>query len=377
MRSVEELGLNPEKVESLLSRVQQEVTEGKLPAAQLALGRNGKVAVLESYGRASHDSLICIFSATKGIVSAAAWLLFQENKLGEDEVVADIIPEFGSHGKDQVTVQQLLTHTAGFPNAPFAPLEWNSKTATLDRFAQWRLNWEPGTRFQYHASSSMWVIAEIIERRSGLTYTEFIRKRMLDPLGLDSIFVGLPDAENQRTLPVEHLGEPMRPEEYKKLGIPAEITEQALLAYNQPDVRAVGVPGGGGFANAFDLALLYQAMLHGGLDGIKLWKEKTRLCAREIRSGELTDPMFKCPANRGLGIIISGDESRNLRGFGKTNSPQAFGHNGAGGQLAWVDPATGISLAFLTSGHERDFARQIRRGAAISSLAAECAIRSV
>ena len=127
-------------------------------------------------------------------------------------------------------------------------------------------------------------------------------------------------------------------------------------------------------ANAADLALFHQALLHGGLDGVELWSEEMRTSARRIRTGDLTDPMFRKPANRGLGIIISGDESRSFRGFGKTNSPQAFGHNGAGGQLAWVDPATGLSLGYVTPGHDRNSIRQARRGVAISSLAAECAL---
>jgi len=378
MASMQSLGLDPAKVEVLLARVRREVDEGLLPAVQIALARHGKVGVVESFGSANNDSLIPIFSATKGITSAAAWLLFQDNKLSEDELVADIIPEFGSQGKDKVTVQQLFTHTAGFPHAPFRPLQWNSKEETLGRFVQWRLSWEPGSKFEYHPTSSMWVIAEIIERRSGQTYADFVRSQVLDPLGLNNIIVGLPESENPRTLPVEHSGEAMTAQEYKNLGMPVppenEVTEEFLLAFNRPDIRAVGVPGGGGFANAADLALFYQALLHGGLDGVELWSQQTRESVRQVRSGDLTDMMFKKLANRGLGIIISGDDSRSFRGFGKTNSPETFGHNGAGGQLAWVDPATGISLAYLTSGHDRNAVRQGRRGVAIGSLAAECAL---
>ena len=180
-------GLDPRKVDALLSRVRSDVEQGLLPAAQVALARNGKLAVCQSFGAATDDSLICLFSATKGIVYAAAWLLFQDGKLAEDERVADIIPEFGTQGKDVVTVQQLFTHTSGFPTAPFAPLQWKSKEETLRRFSQWRLNWPPGSRYEYHATSSMWVIAEIIERRGGMPFAEFIRKRVLDPLGLTSI----------------------------------------------------------------------------------------------------------------------------------------------------------------------------------------------
>jgi CubicO group peptidase (beta-lactamase class C family) len=73
-------------------------------------------------------------------------------------------------------------------------------------------------------------------------------------------------------------------------------------------------------------------------------------------------------------LIISGDKTRNFRGFGHTNSPQAFGHNGAGGQLAWGDPATGISLGYCANAHDRNELRQGRRGVGISSRAADCAV---
>lgn len=375
---LEDFGLDAGKVQLLLERARQDVDEGLLPGVQLALARHGKVAVLESYGNAGHDSLICIFSATKAIVSAATWLLIQDGKLSEDERVADIIPEFASHGKEVVTVQHLLTHTAGFPHAPFGPLQWQSKTQTLARFAQWRLNWAPGSRFEYHPSASLWVIAEIMERRSGMAYAEFIRTRMLDPLGLHDLFVGLPERENRRALPVEHCGSPMTPQDGKAAGIVSfpetEVTEDALLAFNRPDVRALGMPGAGGFTTAHDLALFYQALLHGGLGGRTLWTGETVRDACEIRTGSLADPMFDIAANRGLGVIVSGDESRTLRGFGAANSPLAFGHNGAGCQLAWADPATGLSFAYLTPGHDRNIAHQWQRSKALGNLAAECAL---
>tara|TARA_B100000575_G_scaffold268550_1_gene247555 strand:- start:24 stop:1190 length:1167 start_codon:yes stop_codon:yes gene_type:complete len=371
-------GLVVEQVAKLLQRVQKEVNEGLLPATQVALAKDGELVFQASYGAAQQDSLTCIFSATKAITSAAAWLLMQEGKLAEAERVADIIPEFAANEKDQITVEQLFTHTAGFPSAPFAPLEWDDKQARLGRFTRWWLNWPPGSKFEYHASSSMYVIAELIERRSGKGYREFVRDRVLEPLGLKNLFVGLPERENARVLPCEHVGDPLTPEDYKNLGMPVppvtEVTEEAILAFNRAEVRAVGVPGGGGFATAGDLALFHQALLHGGLPGSdELWSQATRRDVRRVRSGDFTDMMFKKPANRALGLIISGDDSRNFRGFGKTNSASAFGHNGAGGQLAWADPATGLSLGYVTPGHDRNSIRQGGRGVAISSIAAQCA----
>ena len=374
---VQQFDLNVEKVEALLQRAGKEVDDGLLPAAQLAIAREGEVVLQQSYGSAQDDSLICVFSATKAITSAAAWLLFQQGELAEEERVADIVPEFATKDKDYITVGQLFSHTAGFPHAPFAPLDWDDKDKRYARFAKWWLNWDPGSRFEYHASSSMWIIAEIIERRSGETYRDFVRSQVIEPLQLQDLYVGLPTPQNPRALPCVYVGEAMTPQEYKDLGMrvppETEVTESAILSFNTPEVRAVGVPGGGAFATASAMTLFYQALLHGSNTHASPWSMQTLLDARRVRSGDFTDLLFKKPANRALGLIISGDKSRNFRGFGKTNSPEAFGHNGAGGQLVWADPATGISFTYLTPGHDRNSVRQGSRGVAISSLAAVCA----
>jgi CubicO group peptidase (beta-lactamase class C family) len=371
-------GIDLEKLAALDQRAGREVRDGLLPAAQIAVARHGKVVWQKSYGTATDDSLCSIFSATKGVISAATWLLLQDGKLALDERVVDIIEEFGSNDKGEITVLQLLTHTAGFPGAPFRPLDWNDKAKRLARFAQWRLSWEPGSRFEYHPTATMWVLAEIIERRSGQDFREFIRERIMQPLNLPEFIVGLPLADattvGQRVLPCEHSGDPLTSEDYQRMGMPeppvTEVTEEAILAFNRDDVRAVGVPGGGGICGAGELALFYQALLHGGLNGEVLWHPDTMQLVRQVHTGELKDPIFKKLANRGLGIIIAGGDDRSFRGFGKTNSPETFGHNGAGGQLAWVDPATGLSLGYVTSGHDRNPIRQGSRGVALSSIAA-------
>ena len=375
-RQLREARLAPERVAALLDRARKEVDDGLLPSAQVALAKDGKLVIQASFGEADDNSLICIFSATKAITASAAWLLFAEGLLAEDELVADIVPEFASNEKDQVMVGQLFSHTAGFPSAPFAPLDWIDKSRRYGRFTQWRLNWVPGSRFEYHPSSSMWVIAELIERRTGQTFTNFIQGRVLAPLGLSNLIVGLPAEANARTLPCVNIGTAMTPAEFREMGLPVppvtEVTDETILAFNRPEVRAVGVPGGGGFGGAGDLALFYQGLLHGGLGDKRIWSDEVLADALRIRSGELIDPSFKKPANRTLGLVNSGDKSRNFRGFGKTNSAAAFGHNGAGGQLAWADPASGLSFVYLTPGHDRNVVRRGQRGVAISSLAAVC-----
>jgi CubicO group peptidase (beta-lactamase class C family) len=173
---------------------------------------------------------------------------------------------------------------------------------------------------------------------------------------------------------VEHMGTDLTDAEYAQLGFPkppvTEVSEEALTSFNGAEVRESGIPGGGGTMGAKELALFYQALL---IDSDRpLCKPDTLRAACEVRTGSFIDPMHGKAANRGLGVVIAGDEGRSARGFGKTNSPLAFGHGGAGGQLAWVDPVTGISIGYCTSGHDRNPVRRARRGVAIGSLTASC-----
>ena len=376
--SPEAVGIDAERLAEVLQRVRREVDEGLLPSAQIAVAREGRLALFETIGAATNENLYCVFSSTKALTSAAAWLLIESRDLRVDERVVDIVPEFGTNGKDAVTVEQLFLHSAGFPSAPFRPTDWFDRDRRLARFASWRLNWQPGSRFEYHPTSSMWVIAEIIERRSGRDFDAFVREEVTTPLGLPDFHLGLPAEENHRVATLAHYGEPLTSEDYARLGIPeppvTEVTEDAILAFNTPEVRAVPTPGGGGIATAADLALFYQALLHGGSDGRRrVWKQETLASATEVRSGDLRDPLSGKRVNRALGVVVAGDEDRNFRGFGHENSPLAFGHGGAGGQIAWVDPQTGISIGYCTNGFDRNPLRLGRRTVSISNRVARVA----
>jgi CubicO group peptidase (beta-lactamase class C family) len=387
--SPEEIGIDPQKLDVLLARVQREVDEGLLPGVQIAVARQGKLAAFCGYGNVkqqgtsaavTRETMFCVFSCTKAISSAAAWLLIQDGKLSPDEYVAEIVPEFGANGKGAIRVEQLLTHTAGFPRAPFNPVDFKNRARRLERFAAWRLNSEPGSRVEYHPSSSMYVVAEIIERRSGREYGEFVRERIALPLGLPDLWVGLPRALQSRLADIEHVGDALTDADYARFGLrkPAEeteVTEDALQMFNRAEVRESGIPGGGGTMTAAELALFYQALLTGrAQDGRAVWSEDTLRMARTVRTGTMPDSLTGQQANRALGLIIAGDETRTFRGFGHTNSELAFGHGGAGGQIAWADPVTGISIGYCTNGFDRNALRAGRRGVGISSRAASCAL---
>jgi CubicO group peptidase (beta-lactamase class C family) len=382
------VGLDPQKVDALFERAAREVNDGLLPSCQIAIARNGRVGAMRTLGHAvqggddrpaTNDTLYTIFSCTKAIMSAAAWLLIGEGKLDVRERAAEIVPEFGSNGKDVITVEQLFLHTAGFPNAPYAQSEWMDRAKRLERFAKWRPEFPPGSRFFYHPTASFWVIAEIIERRAGMDFRRFVRERIALPLGLPGMYLGLTPELHHRVADLVYVGEPLSPDEMRKLGFPpmpeTEVVEEMILGFNTATVREAGVPGGGGIMTAAELALFYQGVMHNrGKDGHPLWKPEVLAEALRPRSGDYTDPYLGHRVNRALGVVVAGDDGMaNFRGFGKTNSAGAFGHGGAGGQIGWADPASGISLAYCTNGFDRNDIRQGRRGVAISSLAAVCA----
>ena len=377
----EDAGIDSERLEAVFARAKRDVEGGVLPSAQVAVARQGKVAGVRTFGSAvqggeerpaTDATLYCIYSCTKAVVGAAVWLLFEEGLLRLDERVADIIPEFGTNGKEVVTVEQVLLHTAGFPYAPYGPDRWHTREALLQAFASWRLTWEPESRFEYHATSAHWVLAEVIERRTGSDYRSFIRERVTGPMGLDELFVGLPEEYDSRVADVRYVAEAVEPP-----GGWGEVTPQAILRFNEPRVRRVGVPGGGGIASAAELALLYQPLINGGLtlDGTRIMKPETIDFATTVRTDERhRTPVIDVPVNRGLSIVVAGgDGNAHMRGFGRTVSPRAFGHGGAGGQIGWGDPETGISLGYCTDGFV-DWMTLGRRITALSSLAAVCAL---
>ena len=169
-------------------------------------------------------------------------------------------------------------------------------------------------------------------------------------------------------------GEPATPDELEAAfgvrELPAtEVTDEVILRFNHAAQKEVGVPGGGGWGRAADLAMFYQALLH---NPGELWEPDLLADVTGVVRNTLPDPMG-VPANRSLGLIVAGDDGRsNLRGLGRTVSSGAFGHNGAGGQLAWADPATGLSLGYTTNGRDRHEIRQPRRDTSIGSIAGLC-----
>jgi CubicO group peptidase (beta-lactamase class C family) len=366
-------GIDEDRLDALRTRIRQEVDDGILPSCSYAIGLDGDVVVAESFGDATDATRYVVFSCTKAFVAGVMWQLIGEGRIALADRVIDHFPEFGDNGKESITVEQVMCHTAGFPRAPLGPPRWSDRAGRVEAMAGWRLNWDPGSRFEYHPTSAHWVLGELIERLDGRPCGDAIDARISQPLGLDGFRLSVPPDQQGDIAEVVDVGSFPTPDELEatfgfrtyELG---EVTPEALMALNTTEARAVGVPGGGGVGRARDLAGYYQALLHdpGGLWDPGVLEDGTA----NVRN-MFPDPVLGYAASRTAGIVVANDDGKAyMRGMGHTVSARAFGHNGAGGQIAWADPATGLSFCYLTDGLDRHIIRESRRVSGVASRAA-------
>lgn len=370
----DELGVDSECLDDLVGRVEHAVEKGPLPAIQIAMARHGRLVLLRTFGAADNATRFCIYSCTKPLVASAIWQLMGEGLIDIERPVCHYIGEFAGEGKDEVTVEQVLCHTAGFPQAPMGPPEWYTRRRRIERMRSWYLEWEPGSRMVYHPTSAHWVLAELIEQITGTDYRDYIRNRILLPLGINGLQLGVPEDDQGNIAILEHVGEPPTDDELQQVFGSAidwpDTRDDANLLFNEPEVRALGVPGGGAFSTAADVALFYQALMR---NPGELWRPDVLADAVGRARVDFPDPITRIPANRGLGVVIAGEGPHApYRGMGRKVSSRAFGHQGLGGQIAWCDPATGLSFCLLTNGLDVNPIRSARFCASVNNRAGIC-----
>jgi CubicO group peptidase (beta-lactamase class C family) len=332
------------------------VSNGRTPACQVAVGRAGEVVACETFGEALPSTRFAIFSATKPMVAAAIWHCIADGTLEVARPVCDYVPEFRSHGKHVVTVEQVMLHTCGFPSAPMDDLDGADPSRRRAQFERWWLEWEPGSRFVYHPAVAHWVLADLLERCSGLDFRDFVEQRVFAPLGLPRA-LGLRDDDQDDLAPPTAMSD--------------DVGDDFALRSNDPLVRAAGNPGGGAVMTAADLARFYQGLLH---NPDTLWDPAVLHDATTNVRCTFPDPLMGAPVNRSLGLVIAGDDGQHVLRyaiFGEGVSPQAFGHAGAHGQVGWADPETGISFAYVHNGVYADQIAAGGRAMRLASIAAD------
>ena len=344
----ETLGFHLPALERLRKLIGGHIAEGRYPGAQIALARHGKLALFESFGNASlapakaadERTLWLLFSNTKVLTAAGVWALVEDGAMRFTDRVADHLPEFARHGKGEVTLIQLLSHRGGFPSHEVPAACWADHELMRKTVCDFTLEWTPGSRLQYHPRSAHWTAATLIEAVSGEDYRVFLRRRVIEPLGIGGeMFIGLPDAEHPRAATMHE---------------PAGDAQAPLQLENSAEARRAGIPSSGGYASARAMAAFYQMLAQQGrLGGTRLFSPRLVQYVTRNATGDMVDTYMGMPMHRALGPHVRG-HTEGIRGLGSLASPRTFGHGGVGASYCWADPDSGVSFAYLSNSRVPD-----------------------
>ena len=340
---------------------------GELGAA-VSIWQNGKpiVDLCSGFCDARHekswgaDTLVLIWSATKGIGSACVLHVLQEHRIGIDRCVAEFWPEFAQAGKEKITLSQLLSHQAGLC-ALDVRVDILDYGAVIRALEVQKPLWLPGTAHGYHARTFGFLLDELVRRIAGKTLSRYWREVFAEPLGLD-LWIGLPEEQNPRvaTVYAAKSGRRAEPKKfYSDLTTPGTLARKtftspyglnSISGMNAPAIRAQPIVSFGGIGSASALAKFYSILASGGkLDGQTFFSDET-IAWMTTTLTDGTDRVFQIPTAFSAGFM---KDPRNAvrRMFGP--SPNAFGHPGAGGSYAFADPENRISFAYVMNQMEQ------------------------
>ena len=297
------------------------------------------------------DTLFSVFSVTKGVTATALALLAERGIVRYDAPVTDYWPEYGQNGKERTTVEDVLSHRAGVPRMPngVTPEQTCDWEFMIGEVEQAPPVFEPGTTNAYHTLIWGWQVGEIVRRADpkGRPFNVFMREELLAPLGIEDIYVGLPDSQLDRVSPVLIPGPPAPAEaELYEASMPMAVAPGTI--FNRTDVRRSVNPGAGGIMSARAVAKLFAMLArHGELDGVRLLSEQLVLSFAEPRTDpESTDETLGVPVMVGRrGYWLGGPSPYAYPIVGR--GPRVLCSPGAGGSIAWADLDTGLSAAIF------------------------------
>jgi CubicO group peptidase (beta-lactamase class C family) len=306
------------------------------------------------------DTVVLVWSATKGIGSACVLHALEQQKIELNRRVAEFWPEFAQAGKEEVTLAQLLSHQAGLCalNRRVDVLDYEQVIRALE--AQTPL-WPPGTAHGYHARTFGFLLDEVIRRLTGKALSDYWQENFARPLEVD-FWIGLPEKENSRvaTIYAAKSTKSPKPEKfYRDLVTPGTLARKTFTSpyglnviskMNDQKIRAQPNISFGGIGSASALAKFYSLLASGGeFNGQNLFRSKTiDWMTRRLSDG--IDRVFEIPTAFSAGLMKdSRDAARRL--FGPSTA--SFGHPGAGGAHAFADPENKIAFAYVMNQMEQ------------------------
>ncbi|WP_276248602.1 serine hydrolase domain-containing protein [Haladaptatus sp. YSMS36] len=319
------------------------------------------------------ETMVPIFSATKGMTAAATAVALSRGLFDLDDRVADHWPSFGRNGKSAITVREILDHRAGL--AAF------DRRLTLEEVADQEFlsellaaktpEWEPGTRYGYHAYTVGWYQSELLRRVDGRTSGQFFAEEVAEPLGLQ-FYIGLPEGipesrlaelkpfslltlvKNLDKMPIRFVGPLLNPWSItSRAALPLKGGIDAVL---NPELRSIEIPAENGIGTVRSIARVYGDLATGG----------RRLGIDESTFAELTaTPVSPRGGHRdvvlGIETAYSMGYSRPYGDFQFGSTPRSFGTPGAGGAFGFADPDAELGFSYAPNRlgvHQKDDPRE-------------------
>ena len=302
----------------------------------------------------NRDTLVNVYSTTKGMTATCAHRLIDQGKLDPDEPVSRYWPEFAQAGKKDLPVRYLLSHRAGLPAirkvlAEEALFDWDTMAAALAEQEPW---WQPGTKHGYHAMTIGWLVGEVIRRITGKGLGKYFREEIAEPLKLDC-HIGLDAAHDSRVsdlLPAPPPG-PDEPNLFvEAMKEPEGATAKAFLnppVLTKPNLvntrswRGAELGAANAHTTARSLARLYGSLARGGeLDGYRIVRREALERFYSEQSYGPDQVLMQMPTRFSMGFMLSQPDAM----FGPHR--KAFGHPGAGGSLGFADPLAKVGFGY-------------------------------
>ena len=329
----ETIGLDSQRLAFIDDVVGEGIKRGNMPGCVILIGYQEQIAYLKAFGHRqlkpesvpmTTDTVFDLASLTKPIATATSIMqLIERGLLAQHDPVARYIPEFAVQGKQDVTIEQLLTHQGGLIPDNALDDYLDGPVKAFQRIHDLTLKSEPGTQFIY-SDVGFLVLGELIQTITKQNVHEFSQENLFRPLGMTE--TGFLPEESLRTRAAVT-------EERNGLWMQGEVHDPRSYALG-------GIAGHAGlFSTARDLAQYAQMMLNGGiLNGTRV------LATGSVKL--MTTPVEVSSGQRGLGWDIRTGYSSNR---GDLFSRQAFGHGGFTGTALWIDPKLQMYVIFLSN----------------------------
>ena len=337
--------LNPDRLNRLYDFLEAAVHKDEIPGAALQISVGADCNAAKAFGKfqpnlatpMQQDSIFLVASITKPFTAAAAVLLAERGQLLLDDPACHYLPEFGNSGKEDITLRHLMTHSSGLPDMLPGNQSLRERHAPMSEFieqiCQLKLDFPAGTGLQYQ-STGLAILGEIVQRVTGISLREFLRKEFFGPLRMQDTSLG------SEGIPEKRLS---------KVKLPPE-QEGSNWGWNSPYWRNFGAAWGGMFSTVTDLTRFLKMFLNGGeLDGVRVFSK----AAVQAMTTDQTSRMPGIPSSQkfvmrcGLGWRLAPSSCWGF--FGDFLSPGSFGHGGATGTVFWADPDRDMTFVLLTT----------------------------